>query len=177
MDLFEMYKKSTLEAALNEFGEKYHDFCNDHTCATCVLAADKPTISPLNWRQQCKAYVIDHLTEANQKMDEIIAKEKEAKRKKDEYAQKFLLAIKDRKRDLEYHAKCDADYVILNSGDYALLKSRTTGPAICLTCGSDICYETIYGMRIVCDISIKRGEFVIGFKTNSHIKEANNEQN
>lgn len=173
MNLFEEYKKSTLAAALNEFGEKYHDFCNDHTCVSCPLAP--AVISPLNWRQQCKAYVIDHLTEANKKMDEALAKAEEVKRKMDEYTKKLLLAIKDRTRELEYYAKCDADYVILNSGDYAWLKCRRTEPLICFTCGSDICYESICGLRIVCDISIKRGDFVIGFKTDSHIKENGDE--
>lgn len=165
MNLFEEYKKSTLAAALNEFGEKYHDFCNDHTCVTCPLAP--AVISPLNWRQQCKANVIDHLTEANKKMDEAIAKAEEVKRKKNEYAEKLLFAIKARKRVLEYHAACDADYIILNPDDYALLKSCTAGD-------SDS-YAEIYGMRIMDDTSIKRGEFVIGFKTDFHIKEDGDE--
>lgn len=173
MDLIEMYKKSTLETALNEFGEKYHDFCNDHTCTTCPLAP--VVISPLNWRQQCKACVIDHLTEANKKMDEAIAKAEEVKRKRDEYAKKLLLAIKDGERDLEYHAKRDADYVILNPDDYALLKScSAVRLTFCLPDG-DASYTEICGMRIVDDISIKRGEFVIGFKTDSHIKEDGDE--
>lgn len=166
MDLLEMYKKSTLETALNEFGEKYAGFCNDHTCTSCPLAP--AVISPLDWRQQCKANVIDHLTEANKKMDEAIAKAEEAKRKKDEYAKKLLFAIKDRKRDLEYHAKRDADYVILNSGDFALLK---TAAWLTYSLSDSGYHNEIYGMRIVCDTSIKRGEFVIGFKTDSHIKE------
>lgn len=168
-------KKSTLEAALDEFGEKYHDFCNNHTCFACPLAPDPrlPFPSFHNWRQQCKANVIDHLTEANRKMDEAIAKAEEAKRKKDEYAKNLLSAIKGRKRDLEYHAMCDADYVILNLDDYALLKSYTAGCVMyhLMEDGPDTSYTTIYGMRIVCDTSIKRGEFVMGFKTDSHIKE------
>lgn len=170
-----MDTKSTLETVLNEFGKKYHDFCNDHACYACPLcpSEDRGIIGwPPEQMKACKAYVIDHLTEANRKMDEALAKAEEVKRKRDEYTKKFLLAIKDRKRELEYYAKCDADYVILNSGDYALLKCRRTEPLICFTCGSDICYESICGLRIVCDISIKRGEFVIGFKTDSHIKEA-----
>lgn len=174
MDLFEMYKKSNLEATLHEFGKKYHNFCTDHTCATCPLAP--AVISPLNWRQQCKANVIDHLTEANQKMDEAIAKAEEAKRKREEYAEKLLLAIKDGKRDLEYHAKRDTDYIILNPDDYALFKSCTTVRlTLCLTNGSDSDYTEIDGLRIVCDTSIKRGEFVIGFKTETHIKEDGDE--
>lgn len=164
---FVAYKKSTLEAALKEFGKKYAGFCDDHTCTSCPLAP--AVISPISWKQQCKANVIDHLTEANKKMDEATAKAEEAKRKKDEYAKKLLLAIKDRKRGLEYHTMCDANYVILNPDDYDLLKGNTT---ICLTYSlSGISHTEIYGMRIVCDISIKRGEFVIGFKTDSHIKE------
>lgn len=172
MDILEMCNKLTLETALKEFGKKYADFCNDHTCATCALSpSDNRFI--LDWMPErmkaCKAYVIDHLTEANRKMDEAIAKEKEVKRKKDEYAEKLLFAIKNRKRDLEYHAACDADYVILNYGDYDLLKRNAT---ICLISSlSDTSYTAIYGMRIVRDTSIKRGEFVIGFKTDSHIKE------
>jgi hypothetical protein len=169
MDILEMYRKSTLEAALNEFGEKYAKFCDSHTCTSCPLAP--AVISPLDFRAKCKALVIDHLTEANKKMDEAIAKAKEVKRKKDEYTKKLLLAIKDGKRDLEYHAKRDADYVILNLGDYALLKSCATWSSVFLTDGTAICYENLYGMRIVCDVSVKRGEFVIGFKTDSHLKE------
>jgi hypothetical protein len=167
MDTIEKYKKSFEEDVLKEFGKKYHDFCDSHICTTCALAS--ATINPFNWRGLCKANVIDHLTEANRKMDEAIAKAEEAKRKKDEYAEKLLFAIKDRKRGLEYHAKRDADYVILNYGDYDLIKSNTT---ICLASSlSDISHTEIYGMRIVRDTSIKRGEFVIGFKTDSHLKE------
>lgn len=117
MDIHEMYKKSTLESALNEFGEKYHDFC-------------------------------------------------------DEYTEKLLFAIKGEKRDLEYHTMRDADYVILNPDDYDLLKSYCgEGLVLHLVNSSAASYTSIYGMRIVCDTSIKRGEFVIGFKTDSRIEE------
>lgn len=174
MDLIEKYKKSTFAAALKEFGQKYHDFCNDHTCATCPLAPN-PHLPAFDWRQQCKANVIDHLTEANQKMDEAIAKAEEIKRKKNEYAEKLLLAIKEERRGLEYHAKRDADYVILNPDDYALLRGYSpVRLTLCLTDDS-VSYTEIYGMRIMDDTSIKRGEFVIGFKTDSHIKEDGDE--
>lgn len=178
MDILGMYKKSFLEAALNEFGKKYADFCDSHTCATCALSpSDNRFI--LGWMPErmkaCKAYVIDHLTEANKKMDEAIAKAEEVKRKKNEYAEKLLYAIKDGKRDLEYHAKRDADYIILNPDDYTLLKSCTTVRLTLCLAGDSDSYAEIYGMRIVCDTSIKRGEFVIGFKTDSHIKEDGDE--
>lgn len=173
MDILETYKKLNLMRALDEFGKKYADFCDSHTCTSCPLAP--AVISPLGWRQQCKAYVIDHLTEANKKMDEAIAKAEEVKRKRNEYAEKLLYAIKDGKRDLKHHAKRDADYVILNPGDYASLKSCTTVRlTLCLASDSDS-YAEIYGMRIMDDTSIKRGEFVIGFKTDSHIKEDGDE--
>lgn len=171
INLFEEYKKSTLETALNEFGEKYAKFCNDHTCCACPLSPSPGCgiIGSPEWTKACKAHVIDHLTEANKKMDEATAKAEEAKRKKDEYAKKLLLAIKDRKRGLEYHTMCDANYVILNPDDYDLLKGNTT---ICLTYSlSGISHTEIYGMRIVCDTSVERGKFVIGFKTDSYIKE------
>lgn len=176
MDIIEKYKKSTLESALNEFGEKYTKFCNDHICATCALSPSDNCFI-LDWMPErmkaCKAYVIDHLTEANRKMDEAIAKEKEAKRKKDEYAEKLLFAIKAEKRDLEYRNRRDADYIILNPDDRALLESYA-GECLALhLSGCSIAsYTTIYGMKIVCDISVGRGEFVIGFKTDSHSKEA-----
>lgn len=177
MDLLKMYKKSTLETALNEFGEKYHDFCNDHTCYSCPLSPCRGIIGdPQEWRKACKAYVIDNLTEANKKMDEVIAKAEEVKRKREEYVKKLLFAIRDGQRNLEYHAKRDADYVILNPGDYALLKGNTTERlTLHLSDCSNASYTTIYGMRIVCDTSTKHGEFVIGFKSDSHIKENGDE--
>lgn len=174
INLFEEYKKSTLETALNEFGEKYAKFCNDHTCCACPLSPSPGCgiIGSPEWTKACKAHVIDHLTEANKKMDEALKKEAEVKKKKENTARHLLYAIKAEKRDLEYRNIRDTDYILLNPDDYDLIKSNTTFClAYCLPSDSDISYGEIYGMRIVYSSSIKRGEFVIGFKTDSHIKE------
>lgn len=85
--------KSTLETALNEFGKKYADFCKDHTCFACPLSPS-PDRGIICSPKVCKAYVIDHLTEANKKMDEAIAKAEEVKRKRDERAKELVFAIK-----------------------------------------------------------------------------------
>lgn len=167
LSLMDQWEKATMAASLKKFEQKYNDFCNDHTCYACPLSPSPGRGifgSSQAWTTACKAYVIDHLTEANKKMDEAIAKAEEIKRKREEHAEKLLLAIKVRKRDLEFHAMRDADYIILNPDDYALLKSNTTlCLAYCIPDGSDTSYTEIFGMRIVCDTSIKRGEFVIGF--------------
>lgn len=178
MDILEKCKKSFLESALDEFGKKYADFCNDHTCTTCPLAP--AVISPLGRRQQCKACVIDHLTEANRKMDEAIAKAEEVKRKREEYAKKLLFAIKCEKHDLEYHACRDATHISLNRNDIDLLKASVDGCFTINISPEKGNYLTLWGMEVIVEPFLnrpllKRGEFVIGFKTDSHIKEDGDE--
>lgn len=172
-----MYKKSTLKTALNEFGEKYHDFCNDHTCDACPLrpSPGRGIIGSQKWMTACKAYVIDRLTEANQKMDEAIAKAEEVKRKRAEYAKKLLSAIKREKRDLEYHACRDATHISLNRDDLDLLKATVDGCFTLNLTSEKGSYLTLWGMEVIAEPLLKRGEYVIGFKTDSHIKEDGDE--